>query len=70
MDPFGGWFTWAVISTIFYGIHSFLYQKLIKDRGDPLTAQVMQPATVTCSRCCCSCRRANRWPTAMRSRSC
>lgn len=47
MEPFGGWFTWAVVSTIFTGVQSFLYQKLVKDRADPLTAQVMQGAVVT-----------------------
>ena len=47
MNPLGGWFAWAVISTIFSGVQSFLYQKLIKDRGDPLAAQVVQPAVVT-----------------------
>ena len=42
----GGWFTWAVVSALFYGVHSFLYQKVIKDGADPLVAQVLQPAVV------------------------
>ncbi len=43
MSSIDTWFAWAVISTILFGIHSFLYQKLIKDGGDTLVAQMVGP---------------------------
>lgn len=41
------WFTWALTSTLFYGINAFFLHRLVKRQGDTLTALVISPAIVT-----------------------
>ena len=47
MTQIPDWLSWALVSTLFYGIYAFLFRRLIMHKGDTLTAMVISPAIVS-----------------------